>query len=378
MEQQRMPLGFRVGFNGEDLDFGSQPLSSASSARSFSTASSSCDPYTPTSGRSTPNQHQPPRSAMEEFEPVVCATSTSMGYEMTPPTSDLSGYYPVDVKSEYAPSMSSENMLSTPMRKLHLQEQMIDFDFNHVLGNPMPQSGAPFDSTNPHALQHYPLHESMTSGSPPMALSPPMGPTPSYTFNQEYDEYSPWPPQMTEHHPLDCNYYSIPEPSAMHIHLDTSRQNAPASVLRSNVKRKVYMDNAQRRGTSLQKVHGRNEAKKDISEEQIPVSKIPKAMHVCDFPGCEKQTAFKRREHLRRHQNTKHGLGVEVTCEFCPKKFNRRDNWRQHLRLHTEPNRPMTRTDYHKEAVRKYEEERNNTKRRRTPVKKQQSAGGEI
>lgn len=67
-----------------------------------------------------------------------------------------------------------------------------------------------------------------------------------------------------------------------------------------------------------------------------------------------------------------------MTCEFCPKKFNRRDNWRQHLRLHTEPNRPMTRTDYHKEAVRKYEEERNNTKRRRPPFKKQQGAAGEM
>ncbi|KAK8039436.1 hypothetical protein PG993_007847 [Apiospora rasikravindrae] len=375
MEAQRLPIGFRVGFNDEDIDFGSQPVSRASSARSFSTASS-CDPFTPTSGRSTPNRHQARRSAMEDFEPVLC--SSSMGYEMTPPTSDLGGYYPVDVKSEYAPSsMSSENMISTPMRKIHLQDQMIDFDFNHVLGNPMQPSGAPYDSTNPHALQHYPLHESMASGSPPMALSPPMGPTPSYTFNQEYDEYPAWPPQMTESHPLDCNFYNIPEPSSMHIHLDT-RANAPTSVLRSNAKRKVYMDNAQRRGTSLQKVHGRNEVKKDISEEQIPVSKIPKAMHVCDFPGCEKQTAFKRREHLRRHQNTKHGLGVEVTCEFCPKKFNRRDNWRQHLRLHTEPNRPMTRTNYHKEAVHKYEEERNNTKRRRPPMKRQQTPVGEV
>ncbi|KAK8130451.1 hypothetical protein PG999_002831 [Apiospora kogelbergensis] len=377
MEQQRLPIGFRVGFNDEDLDFGSQPASSASSARSFSTASSSCDPYTPTSGRSpTPSSHQPPRSAMEEFEPVIC--SASMGYEMTPPTSDLSGYYPVDVKSEYAPSMNSENMLSTPMRKLQVHDQMLDFDFNHVLGTSMPPSGNPYESTNPHALQHYPLHESMTTAtSPPMELSPPMGPTPSYTFNQDYDEYPPWPPQMTNSHPLDCNYYGIPEPSNMHIHIDT-RANAPASVLRSNVKRKVYMDNAQRRGSSLQKVHGRHEAKKEISEEQIPVSKIPKAVHMCDFPGCEKQTAFKRREHLRRHQNTKHGLGVEVACEFCDKRFNRRDNWRQHLRLHTEPNRPMTRTDYNENAVRKYEEERNNTKRRRPPMRKQRMADGEM
>jgi len=218
---------------------------------------------------------------------------------MTPPTSDLSGYYPVNVKSEYTPLMHSENMLSAPMRKLQVHNQMIDFGFNHVLGDSMPPSGNPYESTTPHALQHYPLYESMaTATSFPMALPQPMGSKPPYAFNPDYDKCPPWPPQMTENHPLDYNFCGIRELSAMHIHIST-RTNAPASVLR-----RVYMDNGQRRGMLLQKVHGRHEPKNYISEEQIPVSKISKAVHMCNFPGCEKQTGFKRREHLRRHQNT--------------------------------------------------------------------------
>ncbi|KAK7937588.1 uncharacterized protein PG986_014456 [Apiospora aurea] len=233
--------------------------------------------------------------------------------EVLPPTTELGGY-PVDVKPEYAPSMSPENnMLLTPMRTLHLQCQMIDSDF---MGTSIPPSATAFESYSPHTLQQpHPLHDSMTAGSPPMALSSPLEFTPSYTFN-----YRPWTPQMTENHTLDCNFYRIPPLSAMDIRIASSQANAPSSLLRSNV-------------------------------QQIPVSKFPKAMHVCDFPGCEKQTGFKRREHLRRHQNTKHGLRVEVTCEFCRKTFNRQDNWRQHLRLHTEPNRPMTRTHYHEKAI---------------------------
>ncbi|KAK7972462.1 C2H2 type zinc finger domain protein [Apiospora saccharicola] len=260
-------------------------------------------------------------------------------------------------------------MLSTPLRKLHRQDQMIDFAFNHVLGTSIPPPGTSFESSNLHALQqHHPVHDSITAGSPPMAVSSPLNPTPSYTFSQgNYEEYPPWPPQMTESHPLCCNYYSIPGLSAMHFHIYSSQDNAHSSVLRNNVK---HIDSPQRRGTPLQRFHGRGEVKKDISEE-IPVSTIPKAMHMCDFPGCGKQTAFKRREHLRRHQNTKHGLGDTVMCKFCTKKFNQRDNWRQHLRLHTEPNRPMARTNYYEEAVQQYEEERSNTKRRIPPVKKE-------
>ncbi|KAK7928627.1 hypothetical protein PG985_005625 [Apiospora marii] len=49
-----------------------------------------------------------------------------------------------------------------------------------------------------------------------MALLPPLGLAPSH---QGYEECPPWPPQMTENQPLDCNFYSIPEPSAMHIYM---------------------------------------------------------------------------------------------------------------------------------------------------------------
>ncbi|ORY58513.1 uncharacterized protein BCR38DRAFT_447524 [Pseudomassariella vexata] len=41
-------------------------------------------------------------------------------------------------------------------------------------------------------------------------------------------------------------------------------------------------------------------------------------------------------------------------CKYCPKSFNRKDNWRQHLRLHTRPNTRLKRVAYNPEAVKQY------------------------
>lgn len=58
-------------------------------------------------------------------------------------------------------------------------------------------------------------------------------------------------------------------------------------------------------------------------------------------------------------------------CPFCERKFNRKDNWLQHIRLHTLRDRPVKRTPYHSGAQALYDEEkRKNKSRSQTKRKK--------
>ncbi|KXJ96362.1 hypothetical protein Micbo1qcDRAFT_154914, partial [Microdochium bolleyi] len=94
-------------------------------------------------------------------------------------------------------------------------------------------------------------------------------------------------------------------------------------------------------------------------------TRIPQGMYRCDFPECANRRPFKRQEHLKRHKETKHKLdGVIFSCPFCSKTFNRRDNYRSHLLLHTKKDRTISRTRYDPRALALYDEEMRNTKHR--------------
>ncbi|KAI0836103.1 hypothetical protein F5Y06DRAFT_305448 [Hypoxylon sp. FL0890] len=91
----------------------------------------------------------------------------------------------------------------------------------------------------------------------------------------------------------------------------------------------------------------------------------------CNYPDCQKGP-FKRQEHLKRHKTTEHAenpVAIIMPCPFCDRQFNRKDNYLQHLKLHTEKHRP-TRTDYHPEAKALLDEEINKTKQRSQLKKK--------
>ena len=51
-------------------------------------------------------------------------------------------------------------------------------------------------------------------------------------------------------------------------------------------------------------------------------------------------------------------------CPFCVRKFNRKDNWLQHIRLHTLRDRTVKRTPYHPGAQALYDEEKRKNKSR--------------
>lgn len=64
---------------------------------------------------------------------------------------------------------------------------------------------------------------------------------------------------------------------------------------------------------------------------------------------------------------------IITPCPICKKEFNRKDNYRQHLRLHTLKHRPTRRTDYDPKAQAMLDEELNKTKQR-SQLKKKSTA----
>ncbi|KAI1489438.1 hypothetical protein F5X96DRAFT_13316 [Biscogniauxia mediterranea] len=76
----------------------------------------------------------------------------------------------------------------------------------------------------------------------------------------------------------------------------------------------------------------------------------------CDQPECSK-LGWSRVEHLKRHQSICHSQNPpSFRCSFCPKTFNRADNFRAHLRLHTRRDAgPKARAKFHPDAPAAYE-----------------------
>ncbi|KAI0517309.1 hypothetical protein F5B22DRAFT_117011 [Xylaria bambusicola] len=136
------------------------------------------------------------------------------------------------------------------------------------------------------------------------------------------------------------SYFSIQERSAA-LHQVQGR-------CRINKRTKVPMVMVERRNAS--------------NLESIPAMVCTSGAHKCPHPNCRDRKPFKRQEHLKRHQTTVHGGLDSVKCQFCSGRFNRNDNYRTHLKLHTETG---GRTPYFAEAQAVYEEEMRKTKQRR-------------
>ncbi|KAF3014404.1 hypothetical protein E8E14_004735 [Neopestalotiopsis sp. 37M] len=328
--------------------FGSQ-LSSASSARSFSTAPS-CVPITPQSGRSSPQQH----SASMSF------TSIS-DYNFTPPGSSMEGYFPSNIKSEFhsrdiEPSTPSKRSTVSPYNMnfeqpaflnstLPCYEQMMDFPppgLDYSFSDHIPS--APFD----HKQASYSAHHS-GSDNASLWLCPPQG---SFAYSEKLAS-----PQSTT---LCLKNLTLQEGSSL-----------PAHYVRSNLRRQVSIDNVQQKSSLLHRVqNGGRIGKKGKSNGTMDslITKVTSGKFKCEVSGCPNRNGYKRAEHLKRHWNTKHNPDVQLDqCPFCDRSFNRyrSDNFTSHLLLHVdpEPSGPK-RTKYHPDAKRVYEAEMLRKKRR--------------
>ncbi|KAI0970713.1 hypothetical protein F4678DRAFT_461846 [Xylaria arbuscula] len=100
----------------------------------------------------------------------------------------------------------------------------------------------------------------------------------------------------------------------------------------------------------------------------IPAILYEPGKHKCTHPGCDK--LFRRQEHLKRHLVTVHS-DHWIVCKLCQGTFNREDNYRVHLKLHT---KKSGRTKYYPESIPLYDEVMRNTKQRRRTKKEETRA----
>ncbi|KAI0154407.1 hypothetical protein GGR57DRAFT_512350 [Xylariaceae sp. FL1272] len=362
-------MDLRVGF-GEDFSFDSQTFpcnsSSGGSFTSASTTSSTQDPFTPTSGCSTPGL-QP---MLMEHE--IIASGASSSYGITPPSSAFGGYFPSETKVDLPHGYGYEPLSGTPSRRASVQPHAgsIDFEYAPIMSTPTASQGHPVQSTNSQSFPHYSFGEAITS--PPLEYPPP-----SYSLENSAFEIAPaWP--WPNDSPVNL-FEKRESPGPLSLREIPLRERQPAHVyIPVPGRRHMYdVDHVQQRTTALHRAQGGRMKRKRTQEAilhmdsygEIPIPRCPKGGHRCPYEICSDRKAFKRQEHLKRHIQTVHEEHITTICEFCTKKFNRRDNWRSHLVLHTKKD-ASGRTPYHERAQAVLDEEMRKTKQRNFPKKK--------
>ncbi|CAJ2512043.1 Uu.00g076680.m01.CDS01 [Anthostomella pinea] len=361
-------MDLRVGFDEDfTIEGQSMPCSSASSSfSSASTASSSQDPFTPTSGRSTPGL----RPMMIDHESVACGTSG--GFGLTPPTSAFGGYFPNDVKADFPNYMNCGGLSATPSRKSSMPTNVMDFDYTSIMPTTLASQSNPTQSTNPQALGHYPFADQMTS-------SPLVFPTPPYPYDSNTCDVSAtwaWPGDSP------VSFFDRRDSPALSSPVKDlglrERNNMTPSFLIRHGRRRLCVEEVQQKTSALQQVqqHGQRVHVKRERGHNIgitgPIVSVPRGNFYCQHPDClaGNHKPYKRQEHLKRHTHSQHTITPKTKCEFCVKEFNRRDNYRQHLYLHTLQGRAITRTDYYPGAQAVYDAEMKRTKQRSQPKSK--------
>ncbi|KAL2265169.1 hypothetical protein VTJ83DRAFT_6269 [Remersonia thermophila] len=138
-----------------------------------------------------------------------------------------------------------------------------------------------------------------------------------------------------------------PTPSTSSSHDEPFTPSPPSTPVSAASKRARMMHQARHRTTALQH-HLRQDAssglerrsKKEHCQKLDPEGDIMverSASNNCEVVGCGK--VFRRKEHLKRHLKSAH-TNTSWGCEFCGHRFNRFDNYVNHIRLHTREPRP--------------------------------------
>ncbi|KAK7750785.1 hypothetical protein SLS62_007337 [Diatrype stigma] len=274
-----------------------------------------------------------------------------LGYDMTTPNSTLTGYYPSDMKNDFHPLVDYD-FSATPCRKGSIPAQATEFDYAQMF-NSLPPHNQTMEPSNPEVLGNlqYTHH----------ILASPFAPANMCSDAPECDASSVW-----------C---APEDPMGYFTGLD---KHEPTSLLSTrsmdvNDKRRVYVDGSQHKSAALHRAQRLQRVKlRRVKREdhQLYPRVIKSGTHKCPYPQCETRNAFKRSEHLKRHVDTHHNPSF-IQCPFCDKRFNRKDNWVQHIILHSQGDRASKRTRYHSDAQALVDEEkRKNKSRSQTKRKK--------
>ncbi|KAK4451802.1 hypothetical protein QBC34DRAFT_43550 [Podospora aff. communis PSN243] len=310
-----------------------------SSANSFS-SDSSFGPYTPTSGRSTP-----PGSDGMHFDMSFTSSVDPFSFDLTPPSSAMSAYFQIDLKTEDPCGFYQPRLPAIPTRN-QLEMAQLPFRTNSNCQTPSQPLG------------FYPLSNGIESSILPL--------TPLRTVQgaESCTTWSMWQ-ESSESPKFDkWSYTTLQQPStAKRKRVGTPVEFRPDSLDYGLGSRRRHFDTAKERAAALH--HAQQESplrertrpvKKEpnmVMIDGMQVEKISSDRQVCDWPDCAKK--FRKKEHLVRHKDCAH-RGVYYQCEFCDRKFNRTDNRRSHLKLHANPQK-KGRVKYVPEAAKLLEEE---------------------
>lgn len=267
-----------------------------STGTSFSSASSACEPFTPTSRRSTPNE------LTLDFDASFGASHHAG--ELTPPsTANMSKYMFGGVKSEHDHMGFHEILPSTPVRKV----EHMNTDYESMLGMNMPSHQSMGSLTPSNSFNMYTI-------SPQAAMGPGsfmMTPTHSLSGSEMADSSSSWSCANDSPIALFPQQKSLPSHSLESLDLERHSQSpigryylhgAPPSPNRLRAHRKMMVHEIQRKTSELQRAQIRASRKMSEKGEANGVDVVRRAMCKCDYPGCHK--AFRRNEHLKRHKQT--------------------------------------------------------------------------
>ncbi|KAK4640166.1 hypothetical protein QC761_604600 [Podospora bellae-mahoneyi] len=318
------------------------------SGSSFSLSSSSYGPHTPTSGRSTPPRHS--------FDYASSFSSSIDGHsiELTPPSSASNSYFPFAFKGDGISDFSQPGFPLTPSRGSQLS--FGSFSHNGYGGVQLSPS------------QHVEYYCGDNLFQPPHAMVSPQQQLPSSNGLENWR----WP--QDSHSPISFGEHTPKRPSLMVRHPPLKFEDEGEDI---DMRNKYLKDSLSVEPSAVgllpspihrikdnpppppRQRHGRIRAQrggKSVDDVER------KATFRCIVPGCY-YGPYRRNEHLKRHLKNEHGIGGEKegwVCEFCPpekskdgqpKRFNRRDNWKQHIRLHAKSKSKNSRTEYNPEAI---------------------------
>ncbi|KAK4175720.1 hypothetical protein QBC36DRAFT_301754 [Triangularia setosa] len=321
------------------------------SGSSFSLSSSSYGPHTPTSGRSTP-----PRGSFDYASPFSSSID-GHSIELTPPSSATNLYFPFAFKGDGVSDFGQPAFPVPPSRS-----QLSFSNFSH----------------NGYGVQLSPSqHVEYFCGDnlfqQPVVVSPQQQLPSSNGWDQDWR----WP-QGDSHNPISFGEHTLKRPGVMvrHPPLKFEDEGEDIDMRNKCLKENFSLDPSAMgllpsplhrvkddSSPSPKQRHTRIKDVKRAARESVDgMDKEPKAIHRCIVPGCS-YGPYRRNEHLKRHLKNEHGIGGQkegFVCEFCPpekskdgkpKRFNRRDNWKQHIKLHMKPRGKNSRTEHNVEAI---------------------------
>ncbi|TEA15847.1 C2H2 type master regulator of conidiophore development brlA [Colletotrichum sidae] len=402
-EQDQSIDGIMDSFASENTFSFDGSMSVGTTTPSFSAASSVYDPtgpFTPRSGRSTPNNQS--SSSTIDFDSSFSSHGTSFSFDHHASASPDRSYFPKPDKVDLGLQMQygqPNTIPLTPSRRQSAGYGMEHLDYNtmlHVTLNSqcVPGMSSPHHHQHHHQQQHHHHHHNHHN------------PVEQYTLPQDLSSSPfgmPTPHRSLPHHSTPSNVQSIwsvtsespimmfgsestPSTSplgSMPLKRESSINHSPsplrsppvtsaaaaaaAAAYRQDSRRKLFAE-VQRKTLALQKNQNDMEALRQLRSIQVnqdgavldcgavKVRHVAPRRERCTYPDCTK--TFKRKEHLKRHFKATHEKEVELyTCPAtnCNHVFKeRRDNFVSHLLLHKQGK--SSRTPYNEKAAKMYDE----------------------